>query len=387
MLPDETVTIGIFFAVSLYTLAIFCIPPFRNISAYQRAALASLNMLPMNVLVHALSRTEPAMGFRESFLWRSLACLIGGAIGCCVVQENPFPRDSLLVAKLAGRGFLGSLGAIFLFLGVSRMQSSSAVAIYSTAPFWTLLFGWVYFREKLDLGTGIGMVLGFVGVLLILKPQQMFSPGGTSASMIQAELLVLGAAVIVGAVGPQIRSIGQQVHYAVLILWLGMVGSVMACAMVVLDGGFGAVLVFSRAAFHDLMMDTSEPGGLDMMRWGRSELCCVSMLAVSSLLGQVCINRAWQDPASGQVTMIHMSCLVLFQFLFDFFSRRFSFPDPLSDFGLLGILLGCSCVIYFKRAPPPPRTSLPHDTGDLAEPLLRCESEEERGEVAGERTA
>lgn len=125
--------------------------------------------------------------------------------------------------------------------------------------------------------------------------------------MIQAELLVLGAAVIVGAVGPQIRSIGQQVHYAVLILWLGMVGSVMACAMVVLDGGFGAVLVFSRAAFHDLMMDTSEPGGLDMMRWGRSELCCVSMLAVSSLLGQVCINRAWQDPASGQVC----SCALL----------------------------------------------------------------------------
>mmetsp|Transcript_47187 Transcript_47187/g.94602 ORF Transcript_47187/g.94602 Transcript_47187/m.94602 type:complete len:80 (+) Transcript_47187:214-453(+) len=73
--------------------------------------------------------------------------------------------------------------------------------------------------------------------------------------------------------------------------------------------------------------------------------------------------------------MIHMSCLVLFQFLFDFAARGFCFPDPLSDFGLGAILLGCWVCIMSKNMPRASNITLPDaDSDDLAQPLLSEDS-------------
>eukprot|EP00286_Rhodomonas_abbreviata_P024216 CAMPEP_0181308384 /NCGR_PEP_ID=MMETSP1101-20121128/11433_1 /TAXON_ID=46948 /ORGANISM="Rhodomonas abbreviata, Strain Caron Lab Isolate" /LENGTH=345 /DNA_ID=CAMNT_0023414761 /DNA_START=393 /DNA_END=1430 /DNA_ORIENTATION=+ len=340
-------------------------------------------MLTMNVLVHALAKTDPSMGFKESFFWRSVACVIVGALGCCCAKKWPFPEKPSLSLRLFLRGFLGAFAGLLMFLGVSSMESSSAVAIYSTAPFWALLFGWLWFSEKLDVWITAGMLLSFVGILFIIQPNQLFG-GDTSFEVLRGEVIVLLAAVVVGSVGPQIRSIGASVHFTVLVLWLGAVGAALTSLVALVDGGGIAELwTFAGGAVEDWRMSEEHVGGATMVRWGRRRLVCTAMLGVSSALGQLCINAAWQSPASSQVTMVHMATLVLFQSLFDLFARRFTIPDPLSDIGLLCVLLGCTTVVWAKAEPPRPRNS------DVTQLLLgesddgEEEEEEEEPEFPG----
>lgn len=72
---------------------------------------------------------------------------------------------------------------IFLVEGLYRTTSSHAAMINATVPLQALLFGWFFIREKIDAQKIIGVVLGFGGIIYLLRIDQI--------TMLQGDLLSL----------------------------------------------------------------------------------------------------------------------------------------------------------------------------------------------------
>jgi len=62
-------------------------------------------------------------------------------------------------------------GSFLLFVyAVARLPLGDAVALSFTSPFWSILIGWLVFRDRITPRLGLAVVVGFSGVLLIAQP-------------------------------------------------------------------------------------------------------------------------------------------------------------------------------------------------------------------------
>jgi drug/metabolite transporter (DMT)-like permease len=73
--------------------------------------------------------------------------------------------------KLFTRGTLGVCGASCIFWATLHMPMANAAALFRTTPLFMPFFAYFLLKEKLIFKNILLSVFGFVGVLLILKPQ------------------------------------------------------------------------------------------------------------------------------------------------------------------------------------------------------------------------
>ena len=76
-------------------------------------------------------------------------------------------RDTL-VAVLAGAGYMGI--NLFYFLALERLTVALTVLILFTYPLFTILIGWLGFRERLTWPNALAAVLVLLAAILILAP-------------------------------------------------------------------------------------------------------------------------------------------------------------------------------------------------------------------------
>jgi drug/metabolite transporter (DMT)-like permease len=89
--------------------------------------------------------------------------------------------------KLYGyRSLSGLLGMWGIFYAIRYIPLTEAIALTFTVPLFTTIMAMLFLKEKVDYHRWIGIIIGFVGVLVILRP-------GSSSFQIAA-LLVIGAA-------------------------------------------------------------------------------------------------------------------------------------------------------------------------------------------------
>lgn len=101
-------------------------------------------------------------------------------------------REDLLRLTLIGL-FGSGLNAIFFFAGISRTSASSSAAIFATVPLVNALAASYILREKPTLVRALGVIVGFLGSLLIA-----LGPAFLGGSKIDGD--VLGNLLVVGAV-------------------------------------------------------------------------------------------------------------------------------------------------------------------------------------------
>jgi drug/metabolite transporter (DMT)-like permease len=70
----------------------------------------------------------------------------------------------------AVRGLGGVLSQALMFIAILKMPLMNTVLLSNSAPLFIPLIAWVWLREKITPSIAISLVVGFVGVLLILKP-------------------------------------------------------------------------------------------------------------------------------------------------------------------------------------------------------------------------
>lgn len=100
-------------------------------------------------------------------------------------------RQDLL--KLTLIGLFGSgLNVIFFFAGLSRTQATASAAIFATVPLVNAIAAAFILREKPALVRSLGVVVGFLGSLLIVLGPTLLGEGRIDGDVL-GNLLVVGA--------------------------------------------------------------------------------------------------------------------------------------------------------------------------------------------------
>jgi drug/metabolite transporter (DMT)-like permease len=130
-----------------------------------------------------------ALVWGSSFLWIKLALtafapgqiafiriVLGAAVlvVLCYSSRERLPRDPKIWAHLVFAAFFANALPFFLFgLGEQTVDSGVAGVLNATTPLWALLIGVLMRTERRLLSLRmLGLVLGFIGTLLIFAPWQ-----------------------------------------------------------------------------------------------------------------------------------------------------------------------------------------------------------------------
>ncbi|MGL4448193.1 MAG: DMT family transporter [Shewanella sp.] len=71
------------------------------------------------------------------------------------------------------RANIGSIGALFLIIGLMALPLATVSSLFYSAPLMIILMGYVFFKERITPGQIWCTLLGFVGILIILRPSEM----------------------------------------------------------------------------------------------------------------------------------------------------------------------------------------------------------------------
>lgn len=71
------------------------------------------------------------------------------------------------------RGLMGFFSLLAYFYNIAHISMGDAVTYSKTAPIFTALFAWAFLKEKLPLSAWGAVFIGFIGILLIAKPDGM----------------------------------------------------------------------------------------------------------------------------------------------------------------------------------------------------------------------
>ncbi|ETX11210.1 membrane protein [Marinomonas ushuaiensis DSM 15871] len=83
------------------------------------------------------------------------------------------------------RGNMWVLAGVLLTLSLSELSLATANSVFYTAPIFIMLFGAFFYKERLSFEVVVSAVLGFIGILVILRPTEI------SSGMISAVLFAI----------------------------------------------------------------------------------------------------------------------------------------------------------------------------------------------------
>ncbi|MBW8267902.1 DMT family transporter [Caldovatus aquaticus] len=174
----------------------------------------------MNGLVQVLSRTYPS----EQIIWaRNTGHLL-------VVLALIVPRYGLSVlrtvrpaAQLA-RSILLLMSTAMFFFGVKHIPLAQAGSISQMAPFFVTLLAWPLLGERIRPSRFVAVLVGFVGVLIVIRP-------GTDVFH-WASLLIMGSAFCYALYQIFTRRVAGLDRPETSVMYSALVGTLVMCAVV-----------------------------------------------------------------------------------------------------------------------------------------------------------
>jgi drug/metabolite transporter (DMT)-like permease len=157
-------------------------PPAENVPlGAGLIVLAFLAVAVMSALGKAAGVSTSAIVFFQNFI--SLLLFLPWALRDGIGQLK---TKHLLLHAVRGLG--GVLSQVLMFIAILKMPLMNTVLLSNSAPLFIPLVAWVWLREKIGASTALSLGIGFVGILLILKP-------GASLLRNPAALVATAAAV------------------------------------------------------------------------------------------------------------------------------------------------------------------------------------------------
>lgn len=101
------------------------------------------------------------------------------------------------------RSVLGTIGIFANFYALSHIPIADGQTLNKTAPFWTLVFAWMFLGEKVSLRQFAAVVIAFVGAALVVKP------GFAGADAFPLAMGLLGG-ICAGGAYAAVRALGRS---------------------------------------------------------------------------------------------------------------------------------------------------------------------------------
>lgn len=201
--------------------------------------------------------------------------------------------------------------------GVKLLSSGRAAIVGYTMPVWVAVYGWLVYRDRYDLRTGVGVVAALAAVLLLLADELRTLTGRPLGT-----LLMLGAA-IAWAVGTQwMRRRRVAVPLVVLSFWMLSLTSVVCVAIVLPLEGSQWVRAPNTVEWAAIAFNTVLVFGLAQLLWFRlatilppvaSSLSVMAIPVVGLFSGMALLGEAptWHDWAALGCVLVAIATVLL----------------------------------------------------------------------------
>ena len=223
-------------------------------------------LLSFSATAVAVRALAPALSVFEMLAIRNaggIAILVALALVKPSLRRALRPRRMLLHLARNTVHFAGTYGWT---LGVTLLPLATVFAFEFTAPIWVALLAIPLLREAPTFGRAVAVVLGFVGVLVILRPG--------IASIQPASLIVLGAAFAFALTAVLTKTLTRTESTFAILFWMN------------------AMQFFANLA-------GSSPSALS--RIDRAHALPLATICVVGLLSHYCLTNAYR---SGDATMV-----------------------------------------------------------------------------------
>ena len=127
--------------------------------------LASLTFAVMGGFAKVLTQQLPAV---EVTFFRNI---FGVALIALSIWKVPLKQQGGKPWLLLFRGVMGFLALAAYFYIMGKIPLGEAITYNKTSPLFVAFFAWLFLREKLHPSAVFALILGFVGIVLIAKPE------------------------------------------------------------------------------------------------------------------------------------------------------------------------------------------------------------------------
>ena len=159
-----------------------------------------------------------------------------------------------------GRSALGISSILMTFQAVIMLPLADATTIGFTAPIFATILSALILREKVGNQRRLAVVLGFVGVIVIMRP------GGSGHEVpILGVLVALAAALGTAGVTITIRQLGSTEHVAAIVFWFFFCSAIVGAVLLPVFGSWHSPRTYAvliGAGFAGALMQLSMTASL-----------------------------------------------------------------------------------------------------------------------------
>ena len=125
---------------------------------------------------------------------------------------------------------LGVSGIFLIFEGIKHLALADATTIGFTAPIFATLLSIVLLKEKVGLHRWIAILIGFIGVLVVVRP------GASGAPPLVGLLFSLSGAFVAASVTVTLRQLGKTESATSIVFWFFVACTVAGGTMALFNG-------------------------------------------------------------------------------------------------------------------------------------------------------
>jgi drug/metabolite transporter (DMT)-like permease len=280
----------------------------RKVVAWMMGTLASFCGLAISIrgLGHSLA-------VYEILALRNVGGLVILGVYCLITpRARVVPPQPLRIHLL--RNSFHMLGQALWTFGVMRLPLGTTFALEFTAPVWTLVLAVLFLHERISVARIGAVVLGFVGVLIILRPGAgTFNP---------AAFFVLSAAFMFAVQLTTTKFLTGSNSVLTILVWMNIMQLPMYLAAQLISAG------------HLRLLPDLQP----------ATLAYVAALCVSGLMAHVCLTNAFRHGEAIVVVPIDFLRIPLIALVGVAF-----YAEPFDPLVLLGAAVSAAGIIWNLR--------------------------------------
>ncbi len=193
----------------------------------------------------------------ELSAYRNTLGLLPPLVLMLLMGELKFERKALVIAKwrmALFRGLMVALAQLAFYTSLSMMELATIATLAQSSALFVVIMSVVFFRERVGIWRSGAVLLGFVGVVMVLRPG--------SDSFTLTALLPIAAAACYGFSMVSVRFFGDGESNGLLLLYSSIASILTTLAMVLATTGFSPIASLQDAG---LVLLLSMIGGVSVL--------------------------------------------------------------------------------------------------------------------------
>ncbi|GLK49437.1 permease [Brevundimonas intermedia] len=157
---------------------------------------------------------------------------------------------------LAGRSALGIASILCLFQTLTMLPLADATTLSFTSPIFATLLSFLILKEAVGPRRWAAVAVGFVGVIIVMRPVALISGGGDHAIPLVGIGFALAGALLTAGVTITLRQLRDTEHVAAIVFWFFAASSVVGAILLAFVGKMHSPATFG------LLIGSGIAGGL-----------------------------------------------------------------------------------------------------------------------------